>query len=119
MYCPACGAFNNDRAIQCEECGMDFSPNFGEMEMHREPIQIPNYLVQSILVTICCCMPFGIVAIVFAAQVNGLIERGDYAAAQDKSRLANRWCWISFGTGLAIAVLSMLFQMIGAMVSIN
>mgnify|MGYP001273434538 CR=1 FL=1 len=29
---------------------------------------VPNYLVHSILVTLCCCMPFGIVAIVFCRQ---------------------------------------------------
>src|SRR5882724_11600119 len=26
---------------------------------------VPNYLVQSILCTLCCCLPFGIVAIVY------------------------------------------------------
>jgi Interferon-induced transmembrane protein. len=35
-----------------------------------EPSKIQNYLVQSILVTLCCCMPAGIVAIIYAAQVN-------------------------------------------------
>src|SRR5882672_10526815 len=29
-------------------------------------VKVPNYLVQSILVTLCCCLPFGIAAIVFA-----------------------------------------------------
>src|SRR5438046_3002438 len=38
---------------------------------------IPNYLIQAILCTILCCPPFGIPAIVFAAQVNGRVARGD------------------------------------------
>src|SRR5438128_1439779 len=34
---------------------------------------VPNYLVQSILCTLFCCLPFGIVAIVYAAQVNSKV----------------------------------------------
>ena len=45
------------------------------------PSNIPNYLVQAILVTIFCCLPFGIVAIVFAAQVNSALAAGNYEAA--------------------------------------
>ena len=63
--------------------------------------KIPNYLVQSILVTICCCVPFGIVAIVFAAQVNGRIAMGDIATARRYSRLAYIWSWVAFGVGAA------------------
>lgn len=37
-----------------------------------------NYLVESILVTIFCCQPFGIVGIVFASQVNSKHASGDY-----------------------------------------
>src|SRR5438093_12052328 len=33
-------------------------------------VAVPNYLIQAILVTLCCCLPFGIPAIVYAAQVN-------------------------------------------------
>lgn len=64
------------------------------------PPHIPNYLVPSILVTICCCLPFGIVAIVYAAQVNSKLEGGNIEGALDASNKARLWCWISFGAGL-------------------
>ena len=54
---------------------------------------VPNYLVQSILVTLCCCLPFGIVAIVSAAKVNGLLASGDYEGAVKASEDAKKWCW--------------------------
>ena len=41
-----------------------------------------NYLVWSILVTLFCCLPLGIVAIVKSASVNGLWAQGQYAEAQ-------------------------------------
>ena len=65
------------------------------------PANVPNYLVQSILTTIFCCLPFGIVAIIFAAQVNGKLAGGDYAGAVNASKQAKMWCWIGFGIGLA------------------
>jgi hypothetical protein len=72
---------------------------------------VPNYLWQAIVCTVCCCLPFGIVAIVFAAQVNGKLATGDVAGAMESSRKARLWCWISFGLGLianfSFAALSM------------
>lgn len=62
--------------------------------------QVPNYLWQSIVCTVCCCLPFGIVAIIFAAQVNGKLANGDVPGAMDASRKARLWCWLSFGFGL-------------------
>lgn len=68
------------------------------------PQKVPNYLVQSILVTLCCCLPFGIVAIVYSAQVNGLLAGGNVAGAIKASDNAKMWGWIAFGLGLAIQV---------------
>ena len=62
--------------------------------------KIPNYLVQAILVTLCCCLPLGIPAIVYAAQVNSKQAVGDIAGAEDSSSKAKMWCWIAFGLGL-------------------
>ena len=49
---------------------------------------IPNYLVQAILATLFCCLPFGIVWIVFAAQVNSRAAAGDVQGAQVASQKA-------------------------------
>jgi phage FluMu protein Com len=70
-----------------------------------QPGYVPNYLVQAILCTLFCCLPFGIVAIVFAAQVNGHLAAGNFAAAADASRAARTWCWVSFWLGLAPALI--------------
>jgi hypothetical protein len=66
---------------------------------------VPNYLIPAILTTVFCCLPFGIVSIVYAAQVNGKLEAGDRAGALQSSRSARMWAWISFGTGLVLVVL--------------
>lgn len=82
-----------------------------------ESRNVPNYLVPAILSTLCCCLPFGIVAIVYAAQVNGKLQAGDYAGAENASKNAKMWCWIAFGFGLASIVISIVLQVLVAISS--
>ena len=75
---------------------------------------VPNYLVPAILTTVFCCLPFGIVSIVYAAQVNGKVAAGDRAGALESSRNARMWAWISFGSGLVLIVGYGIIVVIGA-----
>ncbi|HKI43387.1 MAG TPA: CD225/dispanin family protein [Mycobacterium sp.] len=61
-----------------------------------------NHLVWSILVTIFCCIPFGIVAIVKSSQVNGLWAQGRYAEAQASADSAKKWVIWSVVVGLIV-----------------
>lgn len=65
---------------------------------------IPNYLWQSIVVTLFCCMPLRVVGIVFAAKVDGLQARGDIAGAMDASKSAKTWALVGFISGLVVIV---------------
>jgi len=76
---------------------------------------VPNYLVFAILTTVFCCLPTGIPAIVYAAQVNSKLQVGDLAGAQAASSNAKMWCWISFGLGLATFGVTVLLTMIGTL----
>jgi len=76
---------------------------------------VPNYLVWAILATLCCCLPAGIVAIVYAAQVDGKLAAGDYDGALASSKNAKMWSWISFGAAGVIFVLYFLLIMAGGM----
>ena len=105
MYCSQCGTQNDDNAWKCVQCGAPLARE-AEPTFH-EQVNIPNYLVHAILVTVCCCQPFGIVAIVYAAQVNSKIAGGDIAGAQQASDTAKMWCWVGFGFGLFIQLVAM------------
>lgn len=61
----------------------------------------PNYLVWAILTTILCCLPFGIVSIVFSSQVNTKWSAGDFEGAKTASKNAKTWAWVSFFAALA------------------
>ncbi len=71
------------------------------------PQKIPSYLFWAILLTF-WCIPFGIVAIVYACQVRAYTQHGDFSRAFDASRKAKKWCWVSFLVGLAMALLILL-----------
>lgn len=59
-----------------------------------------TYLAESILVTLFCCMPFGIVGIVKAASVSSLYESGSYEDAVRVSLEAKKWTDIGFTIGM-------------------
>jgi hypothetical protein len=80
-----------------------------------QPGTVPNHLVGAILSTLCCCMPFGIVAIVYAAKVNGLLAGGDLAGAKEASKNANTWMWVSFGIGLVANLVGIGIQILAAL----
>ncbi len=64
-------------------------------------IRPKNWLIESILVTLFCCLPLGIVGIINASSVNSRFDRGDYVGAERASKEAGRWTKIGFFIGLA------------------
>lgn len=61
---------------------------------------VPNYLVVSIISAF-CCMPLGVVAIIFATQVNSKVAAGDIAGAMEASKKAKMFSFIALGLGIA------------------
>lgn len=131
MNCPNCGTSNLDTASICANCGRPLAsttphsytpppppssqssytpprpPGGGSFGAPPPAGSIPNYLVQSIIVTLCCCLPLGVVAIIFAMQVNSKLAVGDIAGAREASAKAKMFCWIAFGLGLVVTILWM------------
>jgi len=68
-----------------------------------------NWLVESILVTLLCCLPFGVAGIVFAAQVNSKLAAGDADGAEKARKEAAKWTKIGFWVGIACILLYVLF----------
>lgn len=95
--------------------------DYPQQSMYRSPVleRVPNYLVQSILVTLFCCQPLGIVGIVFAAQVDGKLASGDYAGAVETSNQAKKWTTIGFAIGLGIDILVLIFYGIAIIAAIS
>lgn len=108
---------------RCRSCGCEGEPVYhpvGETESEEAPPpssspspvpdNLQNYLAWAILATIFCCIPFGIVAIVYAAQVNVHLAAGNYEAALQASSTARNWCLAATITGLLRPLLYILFM---------
>jgi len=117
IYCTVCGKENDGKNMHCIRCGnvlRRFQPDDVVRQVEKP---VPTYLVPAILVTIFCCLPFGIPAIVFAAQANGKLEAGDRTGAVESSKKAKMWCWIGFAVGLVFTVIYFLFMVMGVFFS--
>jgi hypothetical protein len=135
ITCPHCGTSNLDNAAICANCGRALAvpppPSMPESQSQSQSYTppppppgysgytppapytgapIPNYLVQSILVTLCCCLPLGVVALIFAAQVNSKIAAGDIEGARQASSKAKLFCIIAFVLGLVGLALVLLIN---------
>jgi len=88
--------------------------------MENKPARPSSYLALAIISTILCCLPTGIVSIVYAAKVNGLYEDGKYDEAAKASKNAKTWGLISIGAafiGLIIYLLIFGVAIFGAIAS--
>ena len=75
------------------------------------PASVPNYLIPAII-SLFCCLPLGIVGVIFAAQVNGKVAAGDTAGAMDAAKKAKMFSFIAIGLGLLGIVCYVLFVVI-------
>jgi predicted secreted protein len=75
-------------------------------------VQPKNYMVESILVTLFCCLPLGIVAIVNASKVDGAFRSGDIAGAQHASDEAKKWMKYGLISGAVVIGLYVLFLVV-------
>lgn len=110
MYCRKCGTAHADDAAQCQYCGEVLKVEAPKLSA---PPKVPTYLGQSILSTLCCCLPLGITAWVFSAKVSKKLAAGDYEGARRASENANLFSWLSLGIGFAISLIYLLLMAMG------
>ena len=71
-----------------------------------------NYLVWAILTTIFCCLPLGVVSIVFSSQVNSKWAMGDAQGALKASNNARNFAIASAVAVLVIGVVWLFFAIL-------
>ncbi|HEY2738752.1 MAG TPA: CD225/dispanin family protein [Thermoanaerobaculia bacterium] len=73
---------------------------------------IPDLLVWSILVTVFCCLPGGIISIIFASKANSAKRMGDFEAARLAAKQAKTWLTVSVVAGLLLGLLGIFSSVI-------
>ena len=100
MFCANCGNEIVDAAVVCPKCGV---PVVGK-SIAPATEQVPSHMVGAILTTLFCCQIGGIVAIIYAAQVNTKLARGDIEGARAASKTASIWVAVNICIGILIGI---------------
>jgi len=118
MYCNRCGRRLTEGARFCDACGSSIEISAiqpydpvvkATPPMTQAPVigeRPPDYLAFSIIVTLCCCMPMGVVAIVFSANSRSMLESGNLEGAKEAADKARLFCWLALGLGLVSNLLA-------------
>lgn len=76
------------------------------MDYQQPFVARPNsHLVLAILTTLCCCSPFGLIAIYKASKVHDYVVIKQYESAIMAANSAKRWCIISFCISFLINII--------------
>lgn len=94
-FCPFCGANSQTGTATPLTSQQSMQQNGPQSQ-----VEVPNHLAKAILVTLFCCMPLGIVSIVFSAQTDTKARMGDYNGALETSRKANLFANWALGIGI-------------------
>ena len=101
------------------------APNYGQQNqgyyqqnnfngMPQKPVNWVPYLILSIISTLCCCLLFGVVGIVFSAKINSAMLAGNLEEAQNNAKMARIWIIVSFAIGLLTWLIYMVLIVTGA-----
>ena len=71
----------------------------------EDKVMPPSYLLWAILSCIVCCVPTGIVAIIYSSSVSTKYFSRDYEGARRASRLAQIWIIVSIVAGIIFGAL--------------
>ena len=109
MYCHNCGTEVTEGASFCQRCGARVSLTSERMADAAPPAAVPNRLALAVVATCVSLLllnpislVFGIVAIVFASQVEGRLARGDVGGARRASDSARTWAWVAIWLAVAL-----------------
>lgn len=78
-----------------------------------------TWLVESILVTCFCCLPFGVMGIINATKIEEEYRCGNYQQVLQRSKQAKKWTLLGFFIALGIFVIYMLILVISIIITSN
>lgn len=121
INCHECNAQISDAATTCPHCGAPVrkpTPQPQPTVVNNNSNVCPEtHLTKAILVTIFCCWPLGIPAIVNAAGVSNAFLAGNYDLAVEKSRNADKWCRWCITAGVVFIALYAIIMIIAVAVN--
>ena len=120
VSCQNCGTANPLNAIYCRRCGVklaqmvkDKSPQPIQQPAVSRPVtpaarqDISTNMVTSVICTLFCCLPVGLVAIFYSTRAQRRLEEGDYEAAKAAAETASNWNKAAFAAGIIFILIKL------------
>ena len=103
------GLFTGPPPLESSSPRSDLAPSQSPAERKH----LNTHMAWSVIVTLFCCLPIGIVAIVNASKVSGALASGDYAEAERLAGEAKKWADWAFALGLVLGFVYFMTAIIG------
>ena len=120
-FCTKCGNKNPEGSLFCAKCGTSVQMQDGtqteqsfeyqSQNRSNQPPMPENNLVWAVLCTVLCCMPLGIVAIVYSTKVDSAYAEGRQEDAKDYANKAKNWAIAGALSSTIIMVIYVIFML--------
>lgn len=74
-------------------------------------------IIACVLSVVFCCLPHGLISLIFALQVNSKAAAGDYQGAVNAAKQAKTWAIISIVVSLVWLVIALVFGVLNVILS--
>ena len=74
-------------------------------------------IIASVVSLMCCCLPHGVISLIFALQVQKKADAGDVQGAMSSAKQAKMWAWISIIVSVVGLVIAFFFGLLGGIMS--
>lgn len=126
LTCHDCGGKVSSDAATCPHCGAPVKPAPVSQPPHvvnnsnnapaagstTAEIKPNSWLIWAILSTLLCCLPLGIVGIVYASKVDSAWYAGRYDEARAAADKAKTFTFLSAGLALALYVIYFVYLIV-------
>jgi len=74
-------------------------------------------IIAAVVSFLMCCLPHGVISVIFASQVNKKAAAGDIAGATQAAKNAKLWAIISIVVSVVWLIIGLAFGLIGGIMS--
>ncbi|MBR2586488.1 MAG: CD225/dispanin family protein [Thermoguttaceae bacterium] len=112
-FCRGCGTALNPEQVLCVRCGTPVQAGQDQYGSDGNGEDVPNYLVWAILEALFCCIPCGVIGIIYAVGANSAAETGNCALGRKRARAAKYWLIAGMVLAILAIILGVFFRILG------
>ena len=106
----------------CQKCGIDLGESqeslCPECKEKSLQLEIKDYTVYSVLSMVFCCVPFGVVSLIYSSKSAQLVKDGKTSEAMEMSQKAKTWAIAAAITGFILTLIYITYDILSAILEV-